>query len=57
MPSMSVALSTFYLGEVTTIIENPRPIFWQPFDPRQRESYRRLEEFGIRIRVPLEGDP
>ncbi len=47
LPSLSVALSALNLGTVTTIIEAPDAVWWQPFDPRDPSAIPDLSDFGV----------
>jgi hypothetical protein len=47
MPSLSVALSAVNLGTISTIIEAPDVVRWQPFDPRDPTAIPDLGDYGV----------
>jgi hypothetical protein len=50
-PTLSALSGALEFGRVGTVIENERPVVWQPFDPRDMGAYRWLEEYGVEVRV------
>jgi hypothetical protein len=54
-PVMSIVFQAMEQGEVGALMENRRPVRWQPFDPRNPSALPDLSSFGVGYRPVVLG--